>query len=313
MIEPTLNYVTCPGAARVSNASIHASPATTHRMAYWEWNATGNPAHPHVIVCVHGLTRQGRDFDVLAQALCQHARVICPDVVGRGQSDWLADPALYAVPQYAADMLALLASLQAQVPIATLDWVGTSMGGLIGMVLAGQPDLALPAPIRRLVLNDVGPAIEWNALQRIGSHVGQPVRFTRVEQAAEALRLISVGFGPHTDAQWLALTLPMLKPLPEGGFGLHYDPAIGDGLRALTQEDVAQGQSVMWQIYDQISAQTLLLRGALSDLLSVETAQSMQNRGPHARCITLANVGHAPTLVAADQVALVREFLLGEE
>ena len=155
MIEPKLNYVWCPGAAASPVAGHEAAP----RMAYWEWNATGNPDHPHVLVCVHGLTRQSRDFDVLAQHLAPHMRVVCPDVVGRGHSDWLANPAHYQVPQYAADMLALLAQLHANSPITRLDWVGTSMGGLIGMVLAGQPGLALPVPLRRLVLNDVGPVI----------------------------------------------------------------------------------------------------------------------------------------------------------
>ncbi|WP_370678921.1 alpha/beta fold hydrolase [Comamonas sp. GB3 AK4-5] len=310
MIEPTLNYVTCPGAAQQASTGPVRSD---HRMAYWEWNATGNPTHPHVVVCVHGLTRQGRDFDVLAQALAPHARVICPDVAGRGQSEWLANPLHYAVPQYALDMLVLLQHLQQQAPISTLDWVGTSMGGLIGMGLAGQPHLPLPAPIRRLVLNDVGPALEWAALQRIAGYVGEPVHFANLEQAAASLRMISAGFGPHTDAEWLALTAPMLKPLPEGGLGLHYDPAIGVALRAMTQQDAAQGEALVWQLYDQITAQTLLLHGAQSDLLTAATAQAMQQRGPRARCITLANVGHAPTLVAADQVQVVRDFLLGSE
>lgn len=282
-------------------------------MAYWEWNATGNPAHPHVIVCVHGLTRQGRDFDVLARALAPHARVICPDVAGRGHSEWLANPLHYAVPQYALDMLMLLQHLHAQAPIQTLDWIGTSMGGLIGMALAGQPQLPLPVGIRRLVLNDVGPTLEWAALQRIGSYVGQPVRFASVEQAAAALRTISAGFGPHTDAEWLALTAPMLKPLPDGGLGLHYDPAIGVALRAMTRDDADQGQAIMWQLYEQITAQTLLLRGEQSDLLTAATAQVMQERGPRAQCVTLANVGHAPTLVSADQVAVVRDFVLAQE
>ena len=168
MIEPTLNYVLCPGPAASPETPDRApAPAQQHRMAYWEWNATGNPAHPHVIVCVHGLSRQGRDFDTLARVLSQHARVICPDVVGRGRSDWLADPMGYQIPQYAADMLALLAQLHQQAPITTLDWVGTSMGGLIGMGITGQPGLPLPMPVRRLVLNDVGPVIQWQALQRI--------------------------------------------------------------------------------------------------------------------------------------------------
>ncbi|MDH1703909.1 alpha/beta fold hydrolase [Comamonas terrigena] len=310
MIEPTLNYVTCPGpAVRTADAPERSE----HRMAYWEWNATGNPAHPHVIVCVHGLTRQGRDFDVLARALAPHARVICPDVAGRGRSEWLADPQHYAVPQYALDMLMLLQHLQAQAPLQTLDWIGTSMGGLIGMALAGQAQLPLPVPIRRLVLNDVGPTLEWAALQRIGSYVGQPVRFASVEEAAATLRVISAGFGPHTDAEWRALTEPMLAPLPDGGLGLHYDPAIGVALRGMTREEAEQGQTLMWQLYDQITAQTLLLRGEQSDLLTAATAQAMQERGPRAQCVVLANVGHAPTLVSADQVAVVRDFVLAQE
>ena len=165
MIEPRLNYVSCPGPAAHPQ---EGAAAQQHRMAWWEWNATGNPHHPHVVVCVHGLSRQGRDFDTLARALCHRVRVVCPDVVGRGQSDWLADPMAYQLGQYAGDMLALLGHLHQQSPLQTLDWVGTSMGGLIGMAVCGQPGLPLPVPVRRLVLNDVGPVIEWQALQRIG-------------------------------------------------------------------------------------------------------------------------------------------------
>jgi len=295
MSEPTLNYVTCPDAAG------------GHRMAWWQW---GNPTASHVVMCVHGLSRQGRDFDVLAQALCDRAggqlRVVCPDVAGRGQSDWLKDPMGYQIPAYAADMLVLLGELK---PV-TLDWVGTSMGGLIGLVLAGQPQL--PYKIRRLVLNDVGPAISWQAIQRIGEYLGAPVRFSSVEQAAEALRLISVGFGPHTREQWLALTRPMLKPASDGsGLMLHYDPAIAVPYGRLTQENSAQGEKTLWQLYDAITARTLLLRGANSDLLSPETARTMTQRGPRAQLVEFPGVGHAPTLVAADQVQAVCDFLLG--
>lgn len=282
-------------------------------MAYWEWNATGNPAHPHVIVCVHGLSRQGRDFDVLARELSQHARVVCPDVVGRGQSDWLADPMGYQIPQYGADMVALLAQLNQQAPIATLDWVGTSMGGLIGMGITGQPDLLLPAPVRRLVLNDVGPVIQWQALQRIGQYLGFLAKFESLQQAADAMWAISTSFGPHTPAQWLELSRAMVRPLPEGGVTLHYDPAIAVPFRTVTQETAAAGEAFLWQLYDQIKARTLLLRGAQSDLLSHETAQAMGQRGPRAQLVEFAGVGHAPTLVAPDQVAAVRDFLLAGE
>ncbi len=307
MIESRLNYVMCPGAARAVPGGEDG--VTQHRVGYWEWNQTGQVDHPHVIVCVHGLTRQGRDFDVLAQALSHHARVICPDIAGRGQSDWLADPMAYGVPQYAFDMLVLLTQVHAQYPIAQLDWVGTSMGGLIGMAVAGTPDLALPVPIRRLLLNDVGPRLEWSALQRIGTYVGQSPRFASVEEGAAWLRVQSADFGPHTDAQWLALSEPMLRPGPEGGFVLHYDPKIAVPMQGMTQEQVVQGEALLWNLYDAITAQTLVLRGAKSDLLTAQTVQEMAQRGPKAHSVTLECVGHAPTLVQPEQVALVKEFL----
>ena len=314
MNEPTLNYVLCPGSAAPPSSAGAATAATSqHRMAYWEWNATGNPAHPHVVVCVHGLSRQGRDFDTLARTLSAHARVICPDVVGRGRSDWLADPMGYQIPQYAADMLALLGQIHQQAPIATLDWVGTSMGGLIGMGVTGQPGLPLPVPVRRLVLNDVGPVIQWEALQRIGQYLGQTVRFESLQQAADAMWAISTSFGPHTPEQWLELSRHMVRELPDGGLVLHYDPAIAVPFRTLTQESAAAGEATLWQLYDHITARTLLLRGAQSDLLSRETGQAMALRGPRARLVEFDGVGHAPTLVAADQVAAVTQFLLAQE
>ena len=300
MSEPTLNYVSCPDASG------------GHLMAWWQW---GKPTAPHVVLCVHGLSRQGRDFDVLAQALCARApetvRVVCPDVVGRGKSDWLKDPMGYQVPNYAADMLVLVNQLQP----AALDWVGTSMGGLIGMVLCGQPDLPLPVPVRRLVLNDVGPVIEWSAIQRIGAYLGAPVRFATLEQAADTLWAISTTFGPHTRDQWLALTRHMIKPALDaaGGFTLHYDPAIALPFGQTTPESAAQGEALLWQLYDNIKAATLLTRGAQSDLLTVETARAMTQRGPKARLVEFAGVGHAPTFVAPDQVQVVSDFLLGEE
>lgn len=313
MIEPRLNYVFCPGLAAAPQQSQPAQPLAGHRMAYWEWNATGDPAHPHVVVCVHGLTRQGRDFDTLARALSTQARVICPDVVGRGQSDWLADAMGYQIPVYAADMLALLAHLHQAAPLQTLDWVGTSMGGLIGMVLCGQPGLPLPVPVRRLVLNDVGPVIEWQALQRIGQYLGQPLRFVSEQQAADILWAVSSSFGPHTPEQWLQLSRAMVRPLPDGSLTLHYDPAIAEPFKALQPAAASASEAQLWQLYDQIQARTLLLRGAQSDLLSPATARAMGERGPRAATVEFAGVGHAPTLVAADQVAAVQSFLWGAD
>lgn len=323
MNEPRLKNVFCPGVAAKPAATTLAIPETTpvnpeipaatampgHRMAYWEWNATGNPQHPHVVVCVHGLTRQGRDFDTLARELSRYARVICPDVAGRGHSDWLAEPQAYQVPYYAADMLALLADIHASGPIETLDWVGTSMGGLIGMALVGQPGLPLPVPVRRLVLNDVGPTLEWSALERIGQYLGQPLRFETVQQAADVLWMVSSSFGPHTPEQWFALSRPMLRALPNGGFTLHYDLAIADAFKSITQASALAAEEQLWQLYDQITAHTLVLRGAESDLLTAATAQAMTERGPRAQVVEIAGVGHAPTLIASDQVALVRNFL----
>jgi pimeloyl-ACP methyl ester carboxylesterase len=278
-------------------------------MAYWQW---GDAGAAHVVVCVHGLSRQGRDFDVLARALCERSAapvcVVCPDVVGRGRSDWLKDPMHYQLPTYAADIVALLAALKP----ATLDWVGTSMGGLIGMVVCGQAGLPVPTPVRRLVLNDVGPVIQWQALQRIGQYLGNTGRFESIQQAADAMRAISIGFGPHTPAQWLALSEAMVRPMNDasGALTLHYDPAIAVPFGAVTQTSAEQGEAMLWQLYDSITAQTLLLRGAQSDLLSHDTALAMTQRGPKARLVQFAGVGHAPTLVAPDQIDVVSAFLL---
>lgn len=309
MAEPTLNYVPC------------TDSTGGHRMAYWEW---GNAGAGHVIVCAHGLARQGRDFDTLAQALVARGggalRIVCPDVVGRGRSDWLKNPMEYQVPLYVADMLALVAQLHGQAPITTLDWVGTSMGGLIGLGLCGTPALSapaapgqrplLPVSVRRLVLNDVGPHIQWQAIARIGTYLGQTGRFASLEEAADALLAISRTFGPHTREQWLALSRPMLRPLPEGGFTLHYDPAIAVPVRTVTEDSSRDAEATLWALYDAITARTLVTRGAQSDLLSRDTAQAMTQRGPHARLVEFDGVGHAPTFVAADQIEAVASFLL---
>jgi len=271
-----------------------------HRMAYWEW---GDPANPRVLVCVHGLTRQGRDFDVLAQALAGEYRVVCPDVLGRGRSDWLADPMGYNVPAYVADMVTLLARLDA----TTLHWLGTSMGGLIGIGLAALPG----SPIGALVLNDVGPVVEWSAIQRIGAYVGQPARWASEDEAADALWAISQGFGAHSRAQWLALTRPQLRRDGDA-YVSRYDPGIAAPFRLLSADLAKAGEAMLWQAWDRIGCPTLLLRGAESDLLSAATAQAMTGRGPKPRLVSFAGVGHAPTLVQPDQVQAVRDFLLGQ-
>lgn len=301
--EPTLQYVTCPGASRTD--------ARTHRMAYWQW---GDPANPRILICVHGLSRQGRDFDALAGALSDTYQVICPDVVGRGHSDWLADPAGYQVFTYASDMVVLLQHLRQQAGAASpmdIDWVGTSMGGLIGLALSTVPTEVTGARYRRLVLNDVGPRLRHEALVRIGDYLGQPMRFDTEQQAADYLWSISTGFGPHTPAQWLALSRPLLRPAPDApGFVLHYDPAIAAPFKTMSADSAASGEAMLWQVYDALRCETLLLRGAQSDLLDAETAQAMTTRGPKARLVAFEGVGHAPTLIAPDQIAVVKDFLL---
>jgi pimeloyl-ACP methyl ester carboxylesterase len=277
------------------------SPAGFHRMAYVEW---GDPKNPRVLVCVHGLTRCGRDFDFLAQALADDYRVVCPDVVGRGQSDWLRDPAHYAIPQYAADMVALLARLD----VESVDWLGTSMGGMIGMALAAQPE----TPVARLMLNDVGPVIAAGALARIGEYLATPPDFASVEEAENYIRAIAAPFGDLTDGQWRHLTERVVKTAPNGRIALRYDPGIAIPFKAAVAQQDEPGKDVeLWPLYDAIKCPTLVIRGERSDLRSRETVAAMQARGPRARTVEIPGVGHAPMFMSAEQVVVVRDYLNG--
>ena len=288
MTEPTLRHVQCLDGRGL------------HRMAYWQWERA-NGASDRVLVCAHGVSRQGRDFDTLAQAMQDGWRVVCPDVVGRGESDRLADPAGYQLTTYVADMVTLLARLDAK----TVHWFGTSMGGLIGIAMAALPN----SPISRLALNDVGPSIGPGGIARIGAYLGLPLTWANEEEAADHLLTISQGFGPHSREQWMALTRPMLRRDGDR-IRLHYDPAIGVALRAMTPAAASAGEAALWAAYDAIRCPTLLLRGADSDLLTKDTALAMTQRGPKAALREFANVGHAPMLVVPEQVDAVREFLL---
>lgn len=277
------------------------SAAGFHNMAYVEW---GDAHNPRVLLCVHGLTRCGRDFDDLARAMSDRYRVICPDVVGRGQSDWLRNPLLYGVPQYAADMTTLLAQINGQAPAETVHWVGTSMGGLIGMAVAAQPD----SPVSRLVLNDVGPVVTAVSIARIAEYLGKAPPLDSIDAAVGLVRAVSPGFGVHTDAEWYRLTVPLLRQTAEGKFVFRYDPKIAEPFRVAMQESAGRDME-LWPVYDAITCPTLLLRGAESDLLTHETAQLMTTRGPHAKLCEIAAVGHAPTLVHLGQIAIIRDFL----
>ncbi len=288
-------------------------------MAYWEWGDTHNP---DVVLCVHGLTRTGRDFDVLAQALSSRYRVVCPDVVGRGLSDRLTQPMYYAVPQYTSDMVTLIGRLQPQ----RLSWVGTSMGGLIGLAFAGilaasqshAPALlpartatALPPSglrLDRLVLNDVGPHIEPASLVRIGQYVGEPVSFDSFESAVAYVKQTAASFGPHTAEQWAALTQHTYIE-QNGKWVKHYDLALAEPFKAMTPESAAQGEAILWSAFDSVSCPTLIVRGNDSDLLSEQTLVQMLSRNRNAQAFRVAGVGHAPTLMADDQVNVVKSFL----
>jgi pimeloyl-ACP methyl ester carboxylesterase len=269
------------------------------RLHYTDW---GDPSAPRVVVCVHGLTRNARDFDVLASALADAgARVVCVDVAGRGGSDRLPDPGEYRVDVYAAHLARLLEKLG----LGRVAWVGTSMGGLIGMTLAAATAEA-GAPIERLVLNDVGPFIPKAALEMIGSYLGLDLLFPDAAALEQHLRLIHAPFGPLTDAQWAHLARHSAAASPGGGgVRLHYDPAIRQPFVAGPVEDAD-----LWPVYDAVRCPTLLLRGGESRLLLAETALEMTRRGPKARLVTFPGVGHAPALMAEDQIAAVRDFVL---
>jgi pimeloyl-ACP methyl ester carboxylesterase len=233
-----------------------------------------------------------------SRALCGRFRVVCPDLAGRGDSDRLADPLLYAVPQYVSDMVTLIARLDAE----SVNWVGTSLGGLVGMVLAAQAG----TPVKRLVLNDVGPRIARTALRRIGDYIGKAPTFASLEEADRYLRVISAPFGPHSDAQWRFLTENWVRQQADGAWRAHYDPRIADAYNA----DKSDQDLELWPVYDAVRCPTLVLRGEHSDLLLRDTAAEMTRRGPKAKLVEIRGVGHAPTLLHADQIAVVREFLL---
>jgi pimeloyl-ACP methyl ester carboxylesterase len=279
------------------------SPAGLHRMAYKEW---GDPDNPNVLVCVHGLTRVSDDFDNLARALCDSYRVVCPDVVGRGRSSWLRDPQHYQVPQYVSDMVTLLARVLANQDAEQVDWFGTSMGGLIGMGLASLPD----NPVRKLVLNDVGSILNPAGLARIGKYIGKDLRFPTFDEAARYIRAISTTFGPHADEEWRKFAADVLRQDQAGQWILHYDPKLAIPIKATSPESVQRSAAMLELAYDAVTCPTLLVRGAESDLLSREVAQAMTRHGPKAKMVEFSGVGHAPTFVHADQIEIVKEFLL---
>jgi pimeloyl-ACP methyl ester carboxylesterase len=282
------------------------SPSGAHRMVVHEW---GEPDNDQVLVCVHGLTRVGQDFQALAQRFSATHRVLAPDVVGRGASDWLVDPQHYVVAQYAQDMQ----EMAAQLNLPPVHWVGTSMGGLVAMMLAGHPERSQLFPameLRSLVLNDVGAVVSGAALGRIGRYLGADPYFQSVDEAESLVRKIFSGFGEHSDAQWRHLTQVVLHPDGEG-FRFHYDPALSEPFRAAFS--MVEGENPpdmdLWSLYDNLALPTLLMRGGDSDILTEDVALAMTQRGPRARLLTVPGVGHAPSLVRAGEIESILEWV----
>jgi pimeloyl-ACP methyl ester carboxylesterase len=268
-----------------------------HRMEYYDW---GDPGNPRILICVHGLTRNGRDFDFLAQSLADDFHVICPDVAGRGKSDWLENKADYTYLQYMADMTALIARVTGGGAEKEVNWLGTSMGGFIGMFFAALPR----NPLHKLVLNDAGLLVPKSALARLADYVGKNPRFASLEALEAHIRAVSAPFGPLTDEQWRHITIHSAGEHPKGGWGLRYDPDIAAPLRGQLKDiDL----STYWEA---VKCPTLLIRGAESDLLLRETALAMTWRGPKAKLVEIPGVGHTPMLMDDEQVRLVRDFLV---
>ncbi len=264
-----------------------------HDIAYTEWGAADNR---RIVVCVHGLTRNARDFDFLGQALADDCRVICPDIAGRGDSDWLADSSLYAMPTYVADMITLIDNLGG----GPVDWLGTSMGGLIGMALASHA----PGLVGSMLINDIGPFIPKAALQRIHVYLSQALAFPTIDDAERHLRAAHAPFGPLTDKQWRHLTKHSVRRRDDGQWRMHYDPRIAGPFADGIDDDME-----LWQLWESIDCPVTVFRGKESDLLLEDTARQMKIRGPKAKVIEFDGIGHAPALMSVEQISRVGDWL----
>jgi len=290
-----------------------------HRIAYTDWGHVGNP---HVVLCVHGLARNSRDFDYLAAALTPECRVVCMDVAGRGESDWLDNKSEYTFSTYQNDAAAMLS--RASAPAGSrwfgnltgnaepkIDWVGTSMGGLIGLFLAAKKN----SPIRRLVLNDVGALIPWSALFRMKGYITRGRRFSSEHEVEAYLREVCAPFGPLTDEQWRHLARHSARRDGDGSFYLRYDPAIGEGLHGHIDPEFPIGPDLLrgidlWNVWSKLECPTLVLRGTDSEVLLPATVAEMRSRKPDVEVVEFAGVGHAPALMSDEQIRVVKDFLL---
>lgn len=312
----------------IANSFLSLGPEGFHRVAYNEW---GGAENRHAVLCVHGLSRNSRDFDRLAQTLEADCRVVCMDVVGRGDSDWLADKSAYCFPTYLGDAAALIARvttplrkglfgqlherfLGGPTPTAKVDWVGTSMGGLIGMLLAAKPG----SPIRRLVMNDVGPFVPWNALIRLKGHIGGQGHFDDMMGVADYVQRACANFGPFDDDWREHLTRHAAEPDPAGGYRLRYDPGIVRGTAVHRDPELPIGPEFLrgidlWSVWQNVRCPVLVLRGAESEVLPAEVANRMSQDKTNVQVVEFPGVGHAPSLAMPDQIGVVRSFLLAPD
>ena len=281
-MSPTSNYLTCLG------REIH----------YMEWGA-GHGETAGTVIAWHGLARTGRDMDDLAAHLSQRWRVICPDTIGRGLSQWSPDP----VAEYNLAFYSQLATaLVNQLGLERFHWVGTSMGGAIGTVAAAG---ALRGRIQRLVLNDNGPSLAAAAIERIRSYAGSPAAFATVSELEAYFRTVYKPYGWLSDAQWRRLTETSVRRLPDGRVTPHYDPA-------MVQQFICHPDDYeLWEEWDSLDLPVLCLRGEASDLLLRETVDAMRERGPRAVVVEIPGCGHAPALNTPEQFALIERFLNG--
>jgi len=268
-----------------------------HRTHYLEWGAPKKKERKETLVCVHGVSRNAHDFDYFAQSVCDQYRVICPDVVGRGDSDHLADHQGYGYLQYNADMNALLARLNEP----QVNWLGSSMGGIIGMVLASVSQ----SPIRRLIINDIGPEIKRNALTDIGEYIGRAGEFDTPDAVEEHLRKIYSEFSPMSDEDWKHMVTSSTRRTKTGKYVLKMDPGVGDAFR----DDISLFDVDMWATWETITCPVLILRGKKSTFFSEETAHKMLTCGPKSTLVEFEDAGHTPTLRNQEQVKVITDWM----
>ena len=269
-----------------------------HEVHYLDW---GPQDAATAVVCIHGYSGNARDFDYLARALAADRRVVCIDVAGRGDSDWLRSPLEYHFPQFVADIHGVLRSLG----IREVDWVGTSMGGLLGMMAASAPGI----PVRRLVLNDIGAYVPLDALQAIARNLDGPTRFDSLDAVEAHLRHTHREWGDLEDEQWRHFAVHGSRALDDGGLRLHYDPQIA---RLARPFPLATGL-FMWDAWYRVRCQVLLLRGETSAIFPASVAEAMVAAKPDTQWTEIEGCGHVPALMSDDQIGIIRNFLDAEQ